>query len=905
MNTHFIKNLLCCFLHVTAVQAESLQEIHLNNRASCALDSKLPTESAFLLINNMDVARSIYRLGKTRGEDTSKLTDLGIQTYRYSIIELLNLIHRRIVNKELPLLPSDTTIGNVPHRYKNIMEECRSDATCPSLDQYLQELWSSGGKKNIGDNFDSKAHLLSSKVFNDQKKVEQLKCSYLRKFSPLEAQLFGTKPTREMLNKLGDTAGHVDDYLADCKDYSKQENLKVASFELTIPNINSKEWGKQGFDYWNSLKIYFSWAYRNAPEMKQLASSFQNLFSAVAIEDSVLIVPNGCKSITPPHCEADYLNQNAIRQFSSSDYKKEAANLDIMSSIPEGAHLELLKDPFTEINKDILGLSKFDTSDAWAENFRDNFSGTRAMVRKNLLQNISVLDLISKKVNLKKMNSKLADYFSPLLVGKKHDNDQEMKNQLYYLCAEFTFAGNDELSFIKKKLNLLKNVSLLDDVLSTVVDKTSADYFNYFDSISKHVNQMCSDFNQNKVFDKDFVLDKAGFSPWYLEKVYENKVVSKQNEYNELSLVNQAPLLSYSSYGQSKKLSDVICVNAPDCARKVLKAIINLYSATQYADTFWNLDNKIKSPDLFNPYAERTACRVYDPWFKTKSTLFSAFTDVIQGALASVTPGVIYGSFDLQPGRTVSFNQLASEGKIKYDTKYSKAKIQSTLTMDFGNLLNVPCGLSISRTNNINPYEILRFTGISTRACRTNETNVLNVNSSSDVGSNSSTKLSGCAVCALNFEEVSSSVTSFAPTGQSAFFLVRALVSLYRGFKDPLNIPRSWTVLPDLVKMSHDAFKGNIPESCVHDLSKGRACMPNACEAEIATLMLNKTNARVTSIDSSKVYKGYALVKVESCKEPIRLKTNYTALEDSMSQKLDYTCLPRIKELPAKCNILK
>lgn len=905
----FIFRVLAIYLLLANfAQAESLSAIRLTNRASCALDSKSPTESAYLLINNMDVARSVYRLGKSREEDTSKITKLGIQVYRYSITELLNLIHKKLVKRELPLLPADATGEIVPHRYKQIMEECRSDIVCPALDQYLKEIWSSNSLKDV-DNFDPTVNLLSAKVFNKQKLETELKCSYLRKFSPLEAQLFGTKPTQEMLNQLGNAVNHVDDYVADCRDFTKQESVKVASFEIGIKNIDSKEWNKQGFDYWNSLKIYFSWAYRNAPEMKQFAYPFQTLFSAVAIEDSVIIVPSGCKSITPPKCETDYLNQNAIRAFSSNDYKKEAANLDFMTSIPEGAQLQMLKDPFTEVNKDILGFGNFETSDAWAENFRENFSGTRSLIRKNLLQSVSALDMISKRISSDRMHSKIKDYFAPLFSSKSIANELELKNQLFYLCAEFTFAGNGEIGFIKSKLDLLKKVTLLDGVISTVVDKSSSDYFNYFDAISTDVNQLCSSFDQSKLFGSEFQVDKTGFSPWYIEKVYENQVTSRQDELNQQSLEKAGPLLSYSSYTQTKKISDVICANAPDCARKTLKSILNIYAATQYADTFWNLDNKVKSPDLFNPYAERTACRIYDPWFKTKSTLFSAFTDVLQGALATVTPGAIFGTFDLQPGRTVSFNQLVSEGKIKYDTKYSKTKIQSSLTMDFGNLLGVPCGISISRSDKVNPYDIIRFNGISTRACTDNEQNVLTVNSGSEIGVNQSKKLSGCAVCALNFEEVSSSVTKFIPGGQSAFFLVRALVRLYRGFKDPLNIPRSWSVEPEIVKMSYNAFKGNIPERCVRELSNGRACMPSTCETQIANLMFTKTNADVLSIDILNADKGIALVNIANCKKPLKLKTFYEPLNRGINRTgdvgNDYSCSPKIVEIPNDCSILK
>jgi hypothetical protein len=93
---------------------ERLDQMRFTNRARCALDSKHPTESTYLLVSNMDVARSIYRLAKSREENTTLLTRQGIDVYRYSILELLDLIHKKIIENKLPLLPSDTTVEGIP-----------------------------------------------------------------------------------------------------------------------------------------------------------------------------------------------------------------------------------------------------------------------------------------------------------------------------------------------------------------------------------------------------------------------------------------------------------------------------------------------------------------------------------------------------------------------------------------------------------------------------------------------------------------------------------------------------------------------------------------------------------------------------------------------------------------------
>ena len=77
-----------------------LNNMRFSNRARCALDSKVPTDSAFLLVTNTDAAKAIYRLAKLRGEDTSELTKYGVEVFRYSVVNLIQLIHEKIMRRE-------------------------------------------------------------------------------------------------------------------------------------------------------------------------------------------------------------------------------------------------------------------------------------------------------------------------------------------------------------------------------------------------------------------------------------------------------------------------------------------------------------------------------------------------------------------------------------------------------------------------------------------------------------------------------------------------------------------------------------------------------------------------------------------------------------------------------------
>ncbi|PIK16103.1 hypothetical protein [Halobacteriovorax sp. JY17] len=857
-----------------------LNNMRFSNRARCALDSKVPTDSSFLLITNTDVAKAVYRLAKLRGEDSDALTKYGIEVFRYSVVQMIQLIHEKIMNRELPLLPADISRDDLhlPGNYKNVMANCRNDEYCTGLDSYIEKIWKITSKKTSAaakvvafytvDNFHSKDSYILEKNFEDKERVTELKCNYLKKFSPLQAHLYGTKPDKAALESIAKAALDSSKYLAACDDFKAQTNLQVAAYQLEIPNIKEKRWEDKGFDYWNSLKLYFSWAFRNAPEMKQIASPFASVFKGVAIEDSVLIVPNGCKSITIPKCDGDFLATQAMREFAKEDFRETALNLDVLSNVPEGPQDDLLSDPFTSVNVDELDLGGFANAESWLVNFKENFSGTRALMKKKLIHAISTLNIAKANISSQKVSELLEKRFSTL-ISNPETNNTELKNDLYYLCAEFNFADHDEFSFLKGKLKVLRETTLIDGLASEISDNKTKELFDFYSEIADKVMAGCAKLNEKGIWNDSFTLDKTGFSPWYVQKVYENKFKSTYNEKIEDYLKTNKPLIAWKTFATSKSIEDVICANSSDCSRRILKSVIDLYSVAQYASTFWNLEQEIKTPALFNPYAERTACKVYDPWFKTKSILFNLFTDMSQAALSVATPGVIYGRLDLKPGQVTSFNQLVKDGRISYDTRYDRTSITTSLAADFGPLLGVPCMVSISGRAN-SPYDNYRFGGVSVGACNENEDNNLNVRTASDMDDNATRGHSECISCRLNFESVASSLTHLSSEVGPTFFLFRAVFRLYKGLKDPHNIPRSWDANPNYVSETYRRF-GEIPKSCVRSLIKGDRCLKDSCEESIAEKLTEELYGSIVSIKT--LNGSRAQVKMSSCDKPITIRT--------------------------------
>jgi len=871
----------------------NVNNLRFTNRASCALDSKNPTESAFLLVNNMDAARGIYRLAKATGNDAKELLSVGVKVYRYTVLQLLQMIHQKLVSGELPLLPADVSRRKgVPFRYKNISLGCRSDEYCTDMDLYIEQIWKAMNSKKEDvkyelskvDSYDSQRNFILDNLYINKNKSKSFTCHYLKKFSPLQAHLYGSKPNGKVFDQMARVNMNRGEYLGDCFDFEDQDSLTMAFYQLEINSLKERKWNDSGFDYWNSLKLYFSWAWRNAPEFDEMAAPFAKVLRAVAIEESVMLTPNGCKSITKPACDGNYLALNAVREFAKGDYEKEALKTDVMDSLPEGPQADLLTNEFPNINTDILDLAEFKTSTEWLENFSDNLKKSREFIKRKLITSVNFLNIVTAKLEPSQIIEEVRKRFRAFGMSENGDIDtshldkethKKMLDELYYLCGEYTQANHESLSFIKGDLEILRKTTLIDSIASQIqVEKTNK-FFSYYEEVAKGISKSCDSLKQKEVWSGDYVLDKAGFSDWYIRKIYDGKVKSNSKEILSGLLGDSTPLLSYKGYqDDGKAFEDILCINGSHCARKTLESIVDLYAVAKYANTFWTMEQKVKSPAMFNPYAERTQCKVYDPWFKTKKLIFDLFTTAGQAAMSAFVPGAVFANMSLEPGRVVSFKELVKEGKIEYDIKRKRTHVQWGLIADFGQLLGVPCSVSISDKWESNPYTRYTFAGISVNACYNRTRSNLNVYSASDIADPENRSLNICAGCTLNFETVTNSLTaisSYAPYVGPAMYMFKGMVQIYKYSKDDIDVPKNWKANPNYVLDTYRRF-GKIPKRCVRKLSRGKPCLKNHTEVKVNALVKRvlKTNIIGIRKKSPMGYKGS--VKVHGCEEEIGYK---------------------------------
>lgn len=837
-----------------------LNPIELRNRAGCAVDSKKPTASAFLLIDNTTMAKATYRLAKLTGKNHDEVTKEAIKNYRLKLKILFSKIFNKLKNRELPLLMVNSSSKHIPSKYQDIIENCFDKNSCEELDNYLGRLWENSESnisvaKKIANNYRTDNFHSEQNYFNQKynSKDFRLSCNKLKKFSPLQAHLYGTKPDREVLQRIAESLKNTSDYISDC-DNDDIENLKVLGLQYDIRNIDNKYWQEVGFDFWNSLKIYLAWSFKNTTQVDQ---NYELVIQSTQVDDSILLTSNGCKTIEPPECSNDYLSKSVMSQMATKNFKKNALNLDVLAPIVNGASDMILDDPFTAVNNDILDLADRRDANEWIESLFSNFAGTKAYIKNKLVSALSFYTIIEKKVTAQKLINDLAAYYN--LRGLE---DQRVKNDLYYLCSEVKFVSDETFSFVRKNIDIVRETGFIDSLTLIFSEQSLESLFDDYDQLMKSTNEFCDSLDAKAIWDDSFEYKKSGLAQWYLDKTLVKTHMDSTSE-EDLKSLNSRPYLAYT------KTQSVICHSPSACIRNAISHILEISRATYYATTFWNAKNKAKTEDIFNPYAERVACKVYDPWFKTRATITNFVSDISQAVVSNFTPGVLYSKFSLKPGHVTSFNSMVKDGKILFNQKYKKESVAAELVADFGPLLGVPCAVSIAGKQAHGYNQLYQFSGISVGACTANEESEVMVASASDISVGDPSKKAGCVSCQLNFESVSNTLSYFNYAVGPIYYLVRSFVRLYQGIKDPDNIPRSWDLNLNYLKQTFRRF-GYIPNKCVKKLSKGEICLDTFEEEVAVKYLIDNYDVEILS-EQNKFFGGIDF-KVKGCNESVQVK---------------------------------
>lgn len=817
--------------------SSQMNNLRITNRAQCAIDSDFPTASAFLILDGYNAGKLGNSLAKNIGLDEAQTSQDTMKEFRLSVSHLTLTIINKLMTGKLPLLPMNLKDTKL-YSYSILANSCGDKVYCAELQNYLARAWALSENPSVTSSSSDwkKVDNITSANFMSQQGSRRVGCYYLKRFSPLQGQLHNTTLDTASLQEMAVAYLEQQKYITSCYDTDASLDSRNAALQIDIKTGALDSWNAKGFDFWNSVKIYLSWAWRNTDIPAHMSPRFGEVFKSVALEESMMLIPNGCKSITKPSCDSEHLALNNLRELAKQDTKDSGFN----TQVPQSPDKTMLERGSRAVNNDFLNTRGYMSAGEWVDNFRKNFVQTRGSAKNRLQSSVQFMNILADTMSA----DTLVEFVKPIALAGNMTTLQ--RDELYYLCTEARLAGDKRLDFMKSDIDGIAGLKSMNKALDN--SKRSVEQFvAYFDVVAKGVLPYCDRLEKTNIWQAaGYTVNKTGFKSWAKE------VLSTPTEEVPSTFQPQiygSPLLVWNSALGSQE-GNVICASGLDCARNVIKAMVDLYAVAQYADAFLPISSTAASPGIFNPYAELKACKIYDPWYQSKRANRVFMADLASTALFGWNFMPIYIDADYTPPKVTSFQRLIKDGVIKFDANIEKSKMVASLLADFGPLTGAPCAVSIAP--NAKTFDFLAFDGISVNYCDSKKTGGADSDGVNNISTNPEKVRSYCGGCSINFVGVASGVasttaaTSFNPI-KMGVYLFRAIYRFVNSSKDPVNVPTSYNV--DLAKVA-DAYRrfGTIPKDCVNPLGQGLKCFQDICTSKAADFFERLTGGKVATI---------------------------------------------------------
>lgn len=754
----------------TLAQQKASQEnwLNISNTPKCAADMGKPSDSIFISLTLRNTGIMLNNLAKQTGQDPASFIGLGLKFYKTKLNILSQQIITGLNNGSLALITKESEVVS---QWAKLNE--------PSSDkQYFQN---------------------SS-------------CSQVNEINSYYSHLFLRGINKETLTQLAEKFSEAKSPL-NCDTENIKSDLDLYPVYNYSLNIQDQvKWQKTGFDFWASYKIYLSWAWRNSKNSVITTNPMNKLSLLVPMEEQVLLLSNGCKSIERPECNSDFLSSAELRNLFTTD----RAKLELTGSSLEMKDLIMDNNDQTDARiKESMAKNSGDQS--WIKEFQKSYLGFSSKQIENLYTANKLFSSLLIQKNRTQLNSELLNEMS------KPENLEES----HYLCTEHRLLTQEQpLNVYKFDLeNLKQNSSKLDTYLK--YGMTVSDMLRAHQSLSISLNNACQllDKNQKVVAEQRW----NNFRPWYKNFLSRYQIikaaieVEKQDE--DPALFADRRPLTY--------LKDQ-CAGAIDCHRKMIESIVYLNKLLIHSKTF--LRTEIQSSPIFNERAEKIACGMYDPFEASRLNKKKLVSDIASSLLFGWTSLPIYLDINFKPKELVSFNKLMQDGKIRFDAEFDENQISKTVSLNLGSFLNVPCSINISEVgvdlSETNANYV--FKGLGINACKgTKNESIESPTGSIDVfKKNPDSDFQVCGQCSLNFEKIATTnmLNIYAPLR----FVLRLTQSLmrYQNVKndDTIN-PREFNISTKSLLSTYKKNNNTIPEKCVPMLSRGLSCQSNICEA--------------------------------------------------------------------------
>jgi hypothetical protein len=797
-----------------SAQQKTSQEnwLNISNTPKCAADMGKPSDSIFISATLRNTGIMLNNLAKQTGQDPATFVGVGLKFYKTK----LNILSHQIINGlNTGTLAFITKESEVPAQWAKI-----NDSNTEK--QYFQN---------------------SS-------------CSQVNEINSYYSHLFLRGINKDTLTQLAEKFSDAKSPL-NCDPENIKNDLDlypVYNYSLNIQDQN--KWQKSGFDFWASYKIYLSWAWRNSKNAIITTNPMNKMTLLVPMEEQVLLLSNGCKSIERPECNSDFLSSAELRNLFTTD----RAKLELTGSSLEMK--DLIMDNNDQTDSRIKeNMAKNSGDQTWIKEFQKSYLGFSSKQIENLYTANKLFSSLLTQKNRSQLNSELINEIS------KPENLEES----HYLCTEHRMLTQEQpLNVYKFDLdNLKQNSSKLDKFLK--YGMTVSDMLTAHESISQTLTVACQQLDKNQ---KAEAAQKwNNFRPWYKNFLSRYQIIKaaievEKQEEDPSVFVDRRPL----TYLKDQ------CTSAIDCHRKMTESIVYLNKLLIHSRTF--LRTEIQSSPIFNERAEKIACGMYDPFEAARLNKKKLVADIASSLLFGWTSLPIYLDINFKPKELVSFNKLMQDGKIKFDAEFDKNQISKTVSLNLGSFLNVPCAINISEVgvdlSETNANYV--FKGLGVNACKGNKNeSIESPTGSIDVFKKSpQSDFQMCGQCSLNFEKITT--TSMLNVYAPLRFVLRLTQSLmrYQNVKnDDVINPREFNISTKSLISTYKKNNNTIPEKCVPMLSRGLSCQSNICEAlavkefeiksglEVENIELGQSRNEGSSLDEY----DSAWIRVKGCGE--------------------------------------
>ncbi len=832
MNKHVLKTVLCAFaincLSLTSMADNLSAEqnwLRIGNSPQCAVDMKQPTDSIFVTAALKDYGSILVDLAKKSNLDPGLFAGEGLKFYKTKMTTLAQIIIDGLNNGTLNLITQKSQAQN----------------------EWLKLNESAG----------------SNKYF------EKTNCTQVNEINSYYSPLFLRGLNKEVLTEMAEKF-----IVAKTQTNCDVKNIKndldlypVYNYDLKI--TDQKKWQTNGFEFWTSFKIYFSYAWRNSKNAMIINHPMNKWTLVSPMEEQILLLSNGCKSIERPECNSDFLSSAELRNLFTTDRSK----LELTSSTLEMK--DLIMDNNDKTDQRIQDNMKIKSGDQkWISDFQKSYLGFST----NQIDNLFKANKLFSSMTAQKNNLQISQDLT--IEMSRPENFEEA----HYLCTEHRLLTQEQpLNVYKFDLDNLKtNGSKMDGYLK--FGMTVSDILTSYTESSRLLTSLCEKLDQNQKNQSDYKWNN--YRPWYKSFLSRYQIITAAIEVEK----QESPPETLIDLRPMAYLKDQ-CATAIDCHRKMTESIVHLNKLLIHSRTFLRSD--IQSPPLFNERAEKIACGMYDPFEVSRLNKKNLIAGGATALAFGFTNLPIYLDIQYKPKELISFNKLVQDRQIKFDPQFSKDKISKTISLSLGSFINVPCSVSISETDanlsDVNSSYVFRGLGINTCQAKKNQTIESPTGAIDVFKKDPKSDMQVCGQCTLNFEKISI-LDSF-----KNFWILRPFIIIadklikYQSIKndDTIN-PRQFNVSTKYLLETYKKNNNTIPEKCVPMLSRGLSCQSNICESLAVKEFEIKSGLSVENIElgKSKIESGTdsfdsAWISVKGCDKKMKMTLNCSGNGDS------------------------